>query len=634
MCGINGVARAGGRRVDARVVTAMNAELVHRGPDHGGVADLGFAALGMRRLSVVDLAGGAQPMSAPDERHVLVYNGELYDHAALRAELEARGQRFRTSSDTEVLLNAWLADGERCVERLNGMFAFALLDRAERTLALVRDQLGVKPLYYHVSERGDLVFSSELSSLLVHPDVPRVLDRDSLAMLLVDRFVCAPWTLLQGVRQLPPGHLLTWRDGHVEVRPWFEHALAPVAVDEAEARRELQRTLDETVRSQLVADVPVGVFLSGGIDSSTVAAYAARAHGGPLKSFSVGFTDPEYDESPLAREVARHLGTEHHEVRMESGGFEPALLDDLVRHQGQPLADISCIPTWVVSRLAREEVTVVLSGDGGDELFGGYDHMFWAARVRRTADRTPALVRRFGRAVLSGLAPWTRGRIARAARRAIKGLELTFDDPVEQLRGLMCLWSEEDARRLVLDPPAHPLRRIMNTSDEELARLDPEEFAMVMLARIHLPSAILAKVDRMSMAASLEVRVPLLDARVVRFAQRLPLSLKVRGGTGKHLLREAGRELLPASVYRHRKQGFSLPLQDWLGDDFWDLLEELVRPGRPAAALFRRDALDAVVAEGRCARRQGHRTSSQAAASRAWLIALLARWMERYEVAA
>ena len=633
MCGINGIAKPGGEPVDAGIVAAMNDALHHRGPDQGGVADLGFAALGMRRLSVVDIGGGAQPMSSPDGGQVLVYNGELYGYAETRAELESRGHRFRASSDTEVLLNSWLERGARCLETLNGMFAFAVAEREERTLFLARDPLGIKPLYYHLSERGELVFSSELASLLTHPGVPRDLDHESLNTLLVDRFVCAPWTMFRHVRELPPGHILTWKDGRIECRRYWKHSLAPKAVDEEQACAELQRTLEESVRSQLVADVPVGVFLSGGIDSSTVAAFATRATHRPLKSFSVGFADARYDESALAREVARHLGTEHHEIRMESAGFEPAFLDDVVEHVGQPLADISCIPMLAVSRFAREEVTVVLSGDGGDELFGGYDHMFWAARVRRAGERTPRVLRHVGRAALSAVSPLMRGRAASATRRLLKGLDLTFREPAEQMRGLMSLWSEAQARALIANPTEDSLRPLFR-SDSELDALSPEEFAMVVLARIHLPSAILAKVDRMSMAVSLEVRVPLLDMRVVRLAQELPLNLKVRGGTGKHLLRSAGRDLLPRCVYEHRKQGFSLPLHDWLGPEFWDVLQELYRPGMAAGELFERRALDAAINQGRATARDGVHVSSQAATSRAWLLALLGRWMERFEVAA
>ncbi len=638
MCGINGHAAREGRLISRALVERMNAVLQHRGPDAGGVAQIDFAALGMRRLAIVDVPGGAQPMSADGGRFTLVFNGEIYDFAGLRADLEARGRRFATRSDTEVLLHAWAERGEGCLERLNGMFAFAVADARERTLHLVRDPLGIKPLYWWLSRDGELVFSSEIASLLAHPRVPRELDRDSLAMLFCDRYVADPWTLLQGVHQLPPGHLLAWRDGRIQVSRYFEVLLQPRPIDEREALEELKDLLAKSVRSQLVADVPVGVLLSGGIDSSTVAAFAVREAGGAIDTFSVGFTRPDYDESALARGVARHLGTRHHEVRVEDARFEVSTFDRIVEHVGQPLGDASCIPTWIVSRLAREHVKVVLSGDGGDELFGGYDHMFWAALVRRVGEQTPAGLRRLGHALLERAGSWAEAVFDRddallaRVRRARKGLELTFHEPLEQFRRMRALWSPEELRALM--PDGAELRPEIASFDPSLLRLEPEELAMAVLLRTYLPGAILTKVDRMSMAEGLEVRVPLLDDRVRSFALRLPLGLKVRGRRGKHLLREAGRELLPAAVYAHRKQGFAIPLHAWLNAEFWDLLEALYAPGTRAASLFAREAVAEVIAEAKTA---GHRRSQRSegnAAMRVWLLAMLGRWMERFEVAA
>jgi asparagine synthase (glutamine-hydrolysing) len=633
MCGINGYARTDGA-LDAAVVEAMNEALLHRGPDEGGVAVLEDACVGMRRLSIVDLAGGHQPMHTAGRRHTIVYNGELYDHHLLRDALTRQGVRFRTRSDTEALLESWAHRGEACLDDLNGMFAFAVHDREDGSLTLVRDPVGIKPLYYWHGPDGELVFSSELGSLMAHPRVPRRLDRRSLASLLVDRCVVDPFTMLEGVRQLPPGHLLRWRAGRVEVRPYASLELAPEALGEGAALAELRQRLDEAVRSQLVADVPVGVFLSGGIDSSTVAAHAARAVDGELHSFTVGFDDAGFDESAIAREVADHLGTTHHELRVEDASFAPEILDTVIEHCGQPLGDLSCIPTYLVSRFARERVKVILSGDGGDEFFGGYDHIRWAARVRRVGERAPALVRRVGSAVLAGVAPVAMGTaVAERTRRARKGLALTFCEPLEQVRRMMALWEPEEAARLLGEREAqlHPWPAGEARALEALA---PEELAMVVLARTYMTSAILTKVDRMSMAASLEVRVPLLDRRVIDLALRCPLDLKLRGGVGKHLLREAGRPLLPAAVYSHPKKGFGLPLHAWFNDEFWDLVDELYRPGAPAAGLFEERALRRVLSEGREAGRAGRLRSRQNVSSRVWLLAQLGRWMQRYEVAA
>jgi len=638
MCGINGYAYRRGHEGDTSIALAMNAALLHRGPDEGGAVDAGMAALAMRRLSIVDVRDGHQPMRSDDGRFTIVYNGEIYDCGALREELRAAGHGFHTRSDTEVILHAFMQRGLRSLPLFNGMFAFAIGDRSEGSLVLARDPLGIKPLYWWSGPSGELVFSSELRSLLAHPSVPRKLDRRSLEMLLVDRYVADPWTMLEGVKQLPPGHWLRWKDGRIEIGAYHELELRPEPMDEADALHELRERLDATIRSQLVADVPVGVFLSGGIDSSTVAAFAARAvreKGERLKSFSIGFDDPEFDESSLAREVASHLGTEHRELRLQAGEFELATLDRVLDHVGQPLGDTSCIPTLAVSELAAREVKVALSGDGGDELFGGYEHMFWAARMRFLTDTTPAPLRRAGSAVLARVAPMAHGAMATRLRRARKGLELSLHAPLEQFRLSRALWQPHELRDLCAHAHAGALlRRDIDLDPDVVERLEPEELVMLVLARTFMPGAILPKVDRMSMAASLEVRPPLLDRRIVEFALRLPLEHKIRGRTGKYLLREAGRELLPAAVYQHRKQGFALPLHRWFNAEFWELLETWYAPGTPAAGLFRETELRRVLDAARHAGRDASVISTGNASTRAWMLASLARWMQRYGVVA
>jgi asparagine synthase (glutamine-hydrolysing) len=633
MCGINGFITAGDDRGATRVVDRMNTALAHRGPDEGGVQSIGFGAVGMRRLSIVDLVRGRQPMTTPDGRYTLVYNGELYDIDRLRDRLTARGHTFHTHSDTEVLLHALVADGPGCLHYFNGMFSFALVDQHAQTVFLARDHLGIKPLFYYLSARGDLVFSSELKSLLAHPRVPRQLDHRSLAMLLVDRYVADPWTMFQGIRQLRPGHWLAWRAGRAETGCYYRPELAPDMASGHDWPAELDQALVASVRAQLAADVPVGILLSGGIDSSTVAAYASRHAGNRIKTFSVRFSKPEYDESPLARQVASHLGTDHHEMFIADGSFDAALLDLIVDHVGQPLADISCIPTYLVARFARQHVKVVLSGDGGDELFGGYDYIGWAGRVQRVAERVPVAVRRAALRLLTGLAPLAFGRLATPLRRARKGLRLTFCEPAEQLRWILALWREDDIRRLLsADQCPAMLRPLLHVPPKAAAQLAPEERAMAALTQTKLPGAILVKVDRMSMAASLEVRPPLLDRRVVDLAMRLPLGLKIAGRTGKQLLRDVGRPLLPKAVYAHPKQGFALPLFDWFDHRFWELLGDLYSPGSRAASLFRRVPLEQTIAQGRHALSRPGLVSDYAASSRVWQLAMLARWIDRFGV--
>jgi asparagine synthase (glutamine-hydrolysing) len=632
MCGINGHVASGDPRGAAVAVQRMNEALVHRGPDDGGLVALPFGALGMRRLSIVDLEHGHQPMISADRRFAIVYNGEIYDDEVLRNQLAGQGVRFRTRCDTEVVLEAFAAAGSASLASVNGMFAFAVAGLKSRELTLVRDPLGIKPLYYHHTAGGDLIFSSELKGLLAHPLVPRRLDRCSLAALLIDRYIADPWTLLEGVYQLPPGCLLRWKNGRIEVEAYYELQLTSGPNRSAGYLEELEQILSNVVRSQLAADVPVGILLSGGIDSSTVAAYARRNHAGRIQSFSVGFSRPGYDESPLARRVAAYLDLEHHELPLEDGTFDEEVLDQVIDHVGQPLGDVSCIPTLMVSRLARRHVKVVLSGDGGDELFGGYDYIFWAARVRRVAEWVPQSIRFAAAQLLAVLARAPLGRSAALVRRARKGLDLTFASPRQQLRGLLALWNEDQVASLLHEgetiAPRSPFERLPHSLDE----LSTEEFVMAALTKTKLPGAILTKVDRMSMAAGLEVRPPLLDRRVVEFAARLPLDQKIRRGIGKHLLREAGRRLLPAEVYRHPKQGFSLPLAAWLNGRFWELLHDLYIPGSPGASLFDRRRLERVFRDGRRAGQDQAVISDHSAVARVWQLAMVGRWIERFRV--
>lgn len=631
MCGINGFTLEGsGNRGDSLTVERMNEQLAHRGPDEGGTILHGRCALGMRRLSIIDVVHGHQPMQTRDGRYAIVYNGELYDYKQMRAQLEARGIAFETHADTEVVLRSYATDGLACLDRFNGMFAFAISDAMEGSLLLVRDQIGIKPLYYYLAHDGNLVFSSELGSLISHSAVPRRLDHDSLATLLVDRWIAEPFTLFEHIFQLPPGHWLRWADGKVEVQSYYEFFPQPEPLDDTDALEELRERLRETVRSQLVADVPVAAFLSGGIDSSTVAAFASRELGTKLHTFTVGFANREYDESHVARAVATHVGSTHHELLVEDSSFDPGLMERIVRHIGQPLVDTSCIPTLLVSDFASDYVKVVLSGDGGDEFFGGYRHILWAARIRR-ASRWPGWTRRMANVLLAAIDYMPNPRWAVTARRTRKALALTFCDPIEIQRRLGSLWLPEELPSFLASPPKE-LRPVSVRSFVDPLKVSPEEFAMDYLAKTSMVNGILRKVDRMSMAASLEVRVPLLDRRVFEFALRLPLNLKVRGDTGKYLLRESARPWLPDAVFSHPKQGFSPPLQDWFNDRFWILTRDLCRPGTDIARLFRRRELDRMLDDGMKPYDHQVRVSYDAASARAWLIAQLGVWLRMYKI--
>lgn len=629
MCGINGVLSSRCTAELRNIVSSMNSALAHRGPDDGGIAELPCGVMGMRRLSIIDIAGGHQPMSNSDNTHSIVYNGEIYDYRALRARLMREGMLFKTQCDTEVVLNAYVKYGVQALELFNGMFAFAIVDSEKRSAILARDRIGIKPLFYYLDNNGDLVFSSELNSLLACPFVPRRLDRESLQTLMVDRYVQDPWTLFDGIKQLPIGHYLRWENGKICVRRYAEINPLPGTVSESEAVEELRGLLGETVESQLLADVPVGVFLSGGIDSSTVAAFAAEKSPTRIKTFSIGFKNRKFDESGYARLVAEHLGTEHRELIVDSQGFDLDILDSIVRHVGQPLADPSCVPTLLVSRLAREDVKVVLSGDGGDELFGGYDHIRWMASVRRLSRLGSVGLRFFETmAVKAGTMHALPARASEFARRSAKAAHIAQFEPDQHLRRIMALWAPEELRFVLRD--AGVLRQTF-----ELVKLgtgwSAEAQAMKLLMNTFLPGAILTKVDRMSMAASLEVRVPLLDDRIVGFSQKLPMHLKIRHGVGKHVLREAGRPRLPAEIFTLKKRGFSFPITELMDNSFWAYFRELYSGSGPARDLFCPEWIDGVVKTKTIDFQRGN-DSSMNNALRIWLLALLGHWFKVYHV--
>jgi len=631
MCGVTGAIGAHSDPASvALAVEQMTRALEHRGPDEGGVADVGFGVVGMRRLSIVDVSEGHQPMWSPDGRWCIVYNGEIYDHLAKRPSLKARGFAFRTRSDTETLLADLICNGEQALARVNGMFAFAIVDKQERTVMLARDRRGIKPLYYYLSPTGALLFSSELKSLVVHPDIPRQLDHDSLGMLLVDRYVSAPWTMFRDVFELPPGTLLTWRDGAVSVRSFAPLPSPASPTTEGEAVEMLDEILSDTVRSQLVADVPVGVFLSGGIDSSTVAAYAAAATSN-LRTFSVGFASDAYDESGVARQIAQYLGTDHTEIRISSQGFDDRTLNLVVDHFGQPLGDPSCIPTYLLARETSKHLKCVLSGDGGDEFFGGYNHIRWASQVRLVSKWPMPNVRRLAAGAVARILQVPALNDRDWLRRLTRGLEVSCLPAECQLRWIMSLWRPEELRRLLKTP--HTLRPSYETA---FAQISPcpsfEEEAMRILSRTYLPGAILPKVDRMSMAAGLEVRVPLLDDRVTAFAEAVSPSIKLRGAAGKHLLRRVARDKLPRHIFSLPKRGFSIPLSDWFNERFWTRLEDLCAPGSQLSELFHHDALQETLSALRRKRAVGG-VSLSALATRSWLLAQLGVWLRHFRVA-
>jgi len=583
MCGIAGFVAVGRRDDDRATVRRMTDSLRHRGPDDEGWYVDDYAALGVRRLRVIDLHTGRQPIANEDATVWVVFNGEIYNYRALRTRLEERGHRFRSASDTEVLVHAYEEYGEDCVFYLDGMFAFAVWDAARRTLFLARDRMGEKPLYYYCGPEA-FVFGSELRALLAHPAVPRELSVESLASYLAYEYVPAPHAMLAGVAKLPPAHFLTLGPGGKPriVRYWDLTFSADDSADERQWTTQLRAQLETSVRTRLVSDVPLGMFLSGGVDSSAVVAIATRLSGGrPLKTFSLGFAEPSYDERPYARLVAAHCGTDHTEV-VFSADDTRRLFDDVGGLLDEPLVDGSFLPIYALSRAAREAVTVVLSGDGGDELFCGYP-TFVAERPVRWVRSLPGWMQRLAASAANRLPPSTRyGSVEFLLKQFFRGLPYGPEVRTQILLGGFTavdrlLSPALRAAAQGFDPYAELAQSI-----GEVPGLTPLDRLIYQHCKYYLAEQNLVTVDRASMACGLEVRAPFLDPALVDLAGHIPGPLKLRGWTTKYILKAAVRDLVPGTVLRRRKQGFGVPLGPWLRGPLRSILQERLAPERVA----------------------------------------------------
>jgi asparagine synthase (glutamine-hydrolysing) len=568
MCGIAGLYHlTTPKPVDPARIEAMGAAMIHRGPDGSGVWTAPGVGLGHRRLSIIDLAGSPQPMHSVDGRAVLVFNGEIYNFRELRAELAGLGAQFRTEGDSEVILAAWQQWGVDCLSRLHGMFAFALYDVAARTLLLARDRLGVKPLFYAPLSDGSLAFASELKGLLAHPLLRREIDPLAVEDYLAWGYVPDHRSILKGVHKLAAGHYLLLRHGAPLPAPvrWWQPSFAERRRESAaDLEAELVHHLREAVRSRMVADVPLGAFLSGGVDSSSVVALMAEASSAPVKTCAIGFDVAGLDETAYARMVAERFATDHHARRVSPDDF--GAIDALAGMFDEPFADASALPTWRVCQLARESVTVALSGDGADEAFAGYrrQRFHWHEdRLRRVlpgALRAP-LFGGLGR--IYPKADWA----PRPLRAKTTLLALAESADAAYARALGVTTPEQrdalftpDYRRLRGDYRAEqPLLELMAAAPARSA-LDRAQYADL---AFWLPGDILTKVDRTSMAVSLEAREPLLDHRLIEFAAQLPEGLRLRGTQGKWLMKQAMRRYLPDEILFRPKQGFVLPIAQW-----------------------------------------------------------------------
>lgn len=576
MCGINGIAYSNrSQRADERVVKMMRDVQHHRGPDDGGIFLEENIGLGHRRLSIVDVSHGAQPMFNEDESLVIVYNGEIYNHADYRRELEIAGHVYKTHCDTETILHLYEELGVSCLEKLRGMFAFAIWDRREKSLFIARDRLGVKPLYYYLSEKGDLFFGSEIKTILEAGAIKPELNYNALPDQLANHGTSYDETLYIGVKRLLPGHFLLWKDGNLKIEKFWDVSFEPKHTELINDELFVEEWLElfkKSVKLRLMADVPLGMFLSGGIDSSAICAVMAEMVDEPIKTFSVGFKEREANEFEYARIVANVYKTEHHEITITPEQFF-AELPKLVWHEDEPLGFIASVPLYFVSKLAQQHVKVVLTGEGSDEILAGYGRYAKALQLLQYGEKyenfTPSFVRQMVKTGATAIG----GRLSRTFLTRQSDIENLFFDNFAVFPKAMqekMLSNETKARIHEQNPYFYQNRWIQKTDAENI--LDRLLYADT---KTYLHE-LLMKQDQMSMAASIESRVPFLDHELVGFTAKLPIEMKLRGKTTKWILREAMKGILPEQILTRSKMGFPVPVGNWFRNEFKHIIDEYV----------------------------------------------------------
>jgi asparagine synthase (glutamine-hydrolysing) len=618
LCGIAGFTHK--RRVPdpSLIATAVNA-LRHRGPDRQAVFESSFVSIGAARLKIRDLVGGDQPMADDSGDTVIAFNGEIYNHAELRAELEQRGHKFQSAADTETVLRAFIEWGTECFSRLRGMFGVALWTESERRLVLARDRMGIKPLYIARVE-DDLFFGSELKSIFIHPEIDRRLDLAALDCYLALNYVPGPRTLVEGVEKLRPGYWLEWRDGRVRSEPyWTLPFESPSQISLEDATEELDSLLQQSVREHLLSDVPLGLWLSGGIDSSTILHYATHALGAPLKTFSVSFHGRSFDETGYIRPIAARYGAQHEELDLNTGLNLAGAIESFASYADEPNADAGALPVWFLSKMTSQSVRVALSGEGTDELLGGY-LTYRANDLARTARRLPSAALGFGTAVARRW-PVSDEKIGFEYKlnRFLAGCRMRPERAHVYWNGT---FSDAEKQRLLRTELPNELSSLLG----ELSRAGDHTGAYLWFdQKYFLPDDILAKVDRISMAHSVEVRPPFLDHRIVEFAARLPEHLKIRGAEQKVVLRRLMKNRLPESVLRRKKVGFDIPAHQWMRGPLRPLLAEVLADGLAAhAGLFDRRAIETCV--------EDHLERRANLGYHLWGLMILFLWMKRWNI--
>lgn len=621
MCGIAGFTRLS-RQFGRGVASRITETLLHRGPDQHGYHEGSVATLCAVRLKIIDLEGGDQPIVSEDGDTVIAFNGEIYNHREIRRELERKGHRFVSNCDTETVLAAFIEWDTECFTRMRGMFAVALWTESRRRLVLARDRMGIKPLYYY-RDRSDVCFGSELKAILEHPHVPRILDLTALDAYLSVNYVPGERTLIEGIRKVPPGHFLDWRNGSTRLAPWTKRTEPEPVTSLGAAKEQLDWLLRESVREHLVSDVPLGVWSSGGLDSSSILHYAAQETSGPLKTFSVSFAGRSFDETPYFREVAKVYGTDHHEFDLNPDVELQGAIEDFAYYSDEPSADAGALPVWYLSKMTRRHVTVALSGEGADELFGGYV-TYQADRLARPFRLVPAALRRAMRGALDQYLPVSDDKISLEykLKRWIEGSWLDADEAHFFWNGT---FSNKQRRQIRPGSNGNGLKELV--AGLGLGRSGVIDRYLAVDQNFYLPDDILYKADRMSMAHSLEVRPPFLDPRIVDFSLRLPERFKIHGSKQKYVLRELMKGKLPECVLTRKKTGFDIPTHDWFRGVLCPLLMDTLQTETiEATGVFSAAGIHALVRD--------HMERRVNVGYHLWGLLTLFLWMKRWKVEA
>lgn len=625
MCGIVGFVSSNKNSINRELLESMNQAIFHRGPDEDGFFVSENVGLAMRRLAIIDLAGGQQPIFNSDKTKAIIFNGEIYNFQSLREALEKRGHQFYTHSDTEVIIHLYDEYGVDCVRHLRGMFVFAIWDEREKSLFLARDRVGKKPLLYSHQPDGDLIFGAEFRALLKHPKISKEVDYEAIHHYLSYLCVPAPLTAFKQIRKLEPAHWLLWKNGEIKTeRYWTPDFHRKIKISPQEAEEETLRLLREATKMRLISEVPLGAFLSGGVDSSTVVALMAEESAEPVKTFSIGFEEQDFSELKYARRVAEHVGAEHHEFIVKPNALE--ILPILVEHYGEPYADSSSIATYYVSRETRKHVTVALNGDGGDESFAGYERYF-AMQLAEKYRKIPGVLRKGLIENAVNLLPASSTRRNRAAdlKRFLKAASLP---KVERYFHWVSAINSDLKNRLYTEQFRHDVSAFDSADflEKWFAKSNGNgiiDATMLTDQMTYLPNDLLVKVDIASMANSLEARSPFLDHKVIEFAASLPESIKLRGTETKYLLKKVASRIVPREVLYRKKMGFGVPLMHWFRGELKEYLREILLSDKAQKrGLVKLEVVAQLVRE--------HTEGERDHTAPLWTLLMLELWFQRF----